>query len=67
MEIVVCEHDYWKAGQEIQMIHNHEKGIIENVERHDTLLVLDIDFFSNGKRKVASYLIEKVITVEVEE
>ena len=60
MDAVVCEHDYWRVGDKVRMMHNGETGIVKLVERHNEMLVLTVDFYTNGTRKVISQLLQKV-------
>ena len=59
MSVSVCEHEYWKVGDDVILTHSREVGIIQQVERHDKLLVLEV-MFRRGTRKVSSKLMQKV-------
>lgn len=59
MSVVVCNHEYWKIGDDVILVHSREVGVIQQVERHNELLVLEIKF-RKGTRKVVSQLIQKV-------
>jgi len=61
MNVIVCEHEYWRVGDIVKMIHNGDIGIIQLVERHDNLLVLEVEF-DYETRKVSSNLVEKLET-----